>query len=134
MKDSYTFPCIINFSKEDNIYYVQFPDIDEAFTDGDSFKEAIYNAEEVLGLVIYEREKMGRDIPKPTEIMIKTKDNESVSYVSVWMPLVRDRIEQKSVKKTLTIPKWLNDVAEENNINFSKLLQVAIKNYIGINR
>mgnify|MGYP001759340807 FL=1 len=133
MKDTYTFPCIIKFDQEDKIYYVRFPDIEEAFTDGDSLKEAIYNAQEVLGLVIYEREKMGREIPKATESMIKTGENESLSYISVWMPLVRDRIEEKSVKKTLTIPKWLNDLAEENNINFSQLLQVAIKKYIGLN-
>ena len=133
MKDTYTFPCIIKFDEEDKIYYVRFPDIEEAFTDGDSLKEAIYNAQEVLCLVIYEREKMGREIPKATESMIKTGENESLSYISVWMPLVRDRIEEKSVKKTLTIPKWLNDLAEENNINFSQLLQVAIKKYIGLN-
>lgn len=133
MKDTYTFPCIIKFDQEDKIYYVRFPDIEEAFTDGDSLKEAIYNAQEVLGLVIYEREKMGREIPNATESMIKTEDNESLSYISVWMPLVRDRIEEKSVKKTLTIPKWLNDVAEENNVNFSQLLQVAIKKHIGLN-
>lgn len=133
MKDTYTFPCIIKFDQEDEIYYVRFPDIEEAFTDGDSLKEAIYNAQEVLGLVIYEREKMGREIPKATESMIKTGDNESLSYISVWMPLVRDRIEEKSVKKTLTIPKWLNDLAEENNVNFSQLLQVAIKKHIGLN-
>lgn len=133
MKDTYTFPCIIKFDEEDKIYYVRFPDIEEAFTDGDSLKEAIYNAQEVLGLVIYEREKMGREIPKATESMIKTGENESLSYIFVWMPLVRDRIEEKSVKKTLTIPKWLNDLAEENNINFSQLLQVAIKKYIGLN-
>ena len=133
MKDTYTFPCIIKFDEEDKIYYVRFPDIEVAFTDGDSLKEAIYNAQEVLGLVIYEREKMGREIHKATESMIKTGENESLSYISVWMPLVRDRIEEKSVKKTLTIPKWLNDLAEENNINFSQLLQVAIKKYIGLN-
>lgn len=133
MKDTYTFPCIIKFDQEDKIYYVSFPDIEEAFTDGDSLKEAIYNAQEVLGLVIYEREKMGREIPNATESMIKTGDNESLSYISVWMPLVRDRIEEKSVKKTLTIPKWLNDIAEENNVNFSQLLQVAIKKHIGLN-
>lgn len=133
MKDTYTFPCIIKFDEEDKIYYVRFPDIEEAFTDGDSLKEAVYNAQEVLGLVIYEREKMGREIPKATEYMIKTGENESLSYISVWMPLVRDRIEEKSVKKTLTIPKWLNDLAEENNVNFSQLLQVAIKKYIGLN-
>lgn len=133
MKDTYTFPCIIKFDEEDKIYYVRFPDIEEAFTDGDSLKEAVYNAQEVLGLVIYEREKMRREIPEATESMIKTEDNESLSYISVWMPLVRDRIEEKSVKKTLTIPKWLNDLAEENNVNFSQLLQVAIKKHIGLN-
>lgn len=133
MKDTYTFPCIIKFDEEDRIYYVRFPDVEEAFTDGDSLREAIYNAQEVLGLVIYERERMGREIPKATESMIKTEDNESLSYISVWMPLVRDRIEEKSVKKTLTIPKWLNDIAEENNVNFSQLLQVAIKKHIGLN-
>lgn len=133
MKDTYTFPCIIKFDQEDGIYYVRFPDIEEAFTDGDSLREAIYNAQEVLGLVVYEREKMGRESPNATESMIKTEDNESLSYISVWMPLVRDRIEEKSVKKTLTIPKWLNDVAEENNVNFSQLLQVAIKKHIGLN-
>ena len=41
MKDTYTFPCIIKFDEEDKIYYVRFPDIEEAFTDGDSLKEAI---------------------------------------------------------------------------------------------
>ena len=88
MKDTYTFPCIIKFDEEDKIYYVRFPDIEEAFTDGDSLKEAVHNAQEVLGLVIYEREKMGREIPKATESMIKTGENESLSYISVWMPLV----------------------------------------------
>lgn len=56
----------------------------------------------------------------------------SVVLVEVWMPLVRDKFQNKSVKKTLTIPKWLNDAAQEYNINFSQLLQTAIKNYIGI--
>lgn len=132
MKDQYTFPCIITHSEEDHIFYAQFPDIEEAFTDGETFKEALDNAKDVLGLVVYEREKLGVDIPEPTTGMIKTEDNQSVSYIQVWMPLVRDRIESKAVKKTLTIPKWLNDLAEENEVNYSQILQSALKQYLGL--
>ena len=50
------------------------------------------------------------------------------------MPLVRNEMEEQSVKKTLTIPCWLNKLAEEQNINFSKLLQSALKEYLKIKR
>jgi hypothetical protein len=43
-------------------------------------------------------------------------------------------MENKAVKKTLTIPKWLNDVAEKNNVNFSQVLQSALKEYLGISK
>lgn len=48
------------------------------------------------------------------------------------MPLVRDEIENKSIKKTITIPKWLNDLAEDKGVNFSRLLQVSLKKYLGV--
>ena len=48
------------------------------------------------------------------------------------MPLVRTQIEDQSVKKTLTIPKWLNTIAEEQGVNFSQLLQAALKEYLNI--
>lgn len=132
MKESYCFPCIIRYSNEEDLFYVHFPDIEEAFTDGKTFKEALYNAKDVLGLVLYEREQMGREIPKYEDKLIKTKENETVSLIEVWMPLVRDRIESKSIKKTLTIPKWLNDIAEKEQVNYSQLLQAALKNYLNV--
>lgn len=132
MKDRYIFPAIITYSKEDNIFYVNFPDLEECFTDGKDFKEALYNAKDVLGLVLYEREKMKKDIPEPTKNFIKTKENQSLSFIDVWMPLVREHINSKSVKKTLTIPKWLDDLAVENEVNFSGVLQAALKEYLNI--
>ena len=57
-----------------------------------------------------------------------------VSIVEVWMPVVRDEMENKAIKKTLTIPKWLNDIAEENKVNFSQVLQSALKDYLGLAR
>ncbi len=47
---------------------------------------------------------------------------------------VQDYMKNKAVKKTLTIPKWLNDVALESNVNFSDLLQITIKDYLGNNK
>ncbi len=48
------------------------------------------------------------------------------------MLIVRDEMENKSIKKTLTIPKWLNDIAEKNKVNFSQILQTALKDYLGV--
>ncbi len=49
------------------------------------------------------------------------------------MPPFRDEMRNKAVKKTLTIPKWLDDIAVENNVNFSHILQDALKSYLGVN-
>lgn len=131
-QDRYSYPCIITFDKTDGIYYVDFPDLEDCFTDGETLEEALYNAKDVLGLVLYTKEENNIEINPPKNNFISTKENQALSYVSVWMPLVRDEIENKSIKKTITIPKWLNDLAEDNNVNFSKLLQVSLKKYLGV--
>lgn len=131
-QDRYSYPCIITFDKNDGIYYVNFPDLEDCFTDGETLEEALYNAKDVLGLVLYIKEENNIEINPPKNNFISTKENQALSYVSVWMPLVRDEIENKSIKKTITIPKWLNDLAEDNNVNFSKLLQVSLKKYLGV--
>lgn len=48
------------------------------------------------------------------------------------MPLVRVEMANKAVKKTLTIPRWLNELAEDNKVNFSQILQQGLKDYLGI--
>lgn len=133
-KDKYSYPCIITYDKSDGIYYVEFPDLEDCFTDGESLEEALYNAKDVLGLVLYAKEENNIEIEPPKNKPIFTEENQSVSYISVWMPLIRDEIENKSIKKTVTIPKWLNDLAEDNNVNFSKILQTSLKEYLGVNR
>ncbi len=132
-KDRYSYPCVITLDKEDGIYYVNFPDLEDCFTDGDTLEEALYNAQDVLGLVLYSKEENGMEINPPKNDFIATNENQALSYISVWMPLIRDEIENKSIKKTVTIPKWLNDLAEDKNVNFSKILQTSLKEYLGVN-
>lgn len=130
MKDKYIFPAVLE--QKDNYINIYFPDIEECFTYADSIEDVMASAKEVLELCLYEREQDNIDIPNPSNILSSDIYGKSVIYVEVWMPPVREKFNNTSVKKTLTIPKWLNDVAVANDINFSQLLQSAIKNKLNI--
>lgn len=133
MKESYEFIAIFEYAKDG--INIRFPDIEEAISCASTTKEALKNAKEVLELTLYNREEEGIEIPEATPLEnIKCNENEKTVTVSVWMPLVRSEMEEQSVKKTLTIPGWLNKLAEEQNVNFSKVLQAALKEYLKIKR
>lgn len=132
-KDSYEFTAIFQY-EEDGIN-ITFPDIPSAITCAQTTEEAIKNAEEVLGLILYDMECDGKEIPEATSFeKIKTKTNEKAVITRVWMPFVRNELDEQAVKKTLTIPQWLNKLAEAENVNFSKLLQSALKDYLKVKR
>jgi len=131
LTDRYIFPAVFHFA--DDGISVEFPDLPGCFSYGDDELEAVTNAKEALELHIFGLEDDSVSIPPPSHIReITIEDNESVVLIDVWMKPVRDYMQNKAIKKTLTIPKWLNDVAVENDVNFSQLLQVAIKDYLGI--
>ena len=118
------YPCTIK--EDDGVFYVNFPDFDDCFTDGDTMEEAVYNAKDVLEAVAFSYMKNNKPLPEPGKV------NENVVYIELWVDLLKDRVNNQSIKKTLTIPKWLNDIAEENSVNFSAILQHGIKEYLGI--
>mgnify|MGYP000612148505 CR=1 FL=1 len=129
--DIYIYPSIFSFD-EDGIS-VEFPDLEGCFTCGDTTKEAIKNAKEAMGLHLFGMEEDNETIPEPTDIKnIKLENNQSIVLIEVYMPIVREAINNQSVKKTLTIPRWLNNLAERNNINFSQLLQSALKDILNV--
>ena len=133
MADSYEFVAVFNYA-QDGIS-ISFPDLPGCLSCADTTNEAIKNAEEVLGLVLYDMEEENKKIPKPTLLEnVKCNKNERAVLIKVWMPLVRNEIEEQSIKKTLTIPQWLNKLAEEENVNFSKILQAALKDYLKVKR
>ena len=131
--DSYEFVAVLDYA-EDGIN-ITFPDIPEAISCADTTKEAMKNAEEVLGLVLYDMEYDNKKIPEATSLdNVKIQGNQKAIPVSVWMPLVRNELDEQAVKKTLTIPQWLNKMAESKNVNFSRLLQTALKEYLGVGK
>lgn len=131
-KDHYIYPAIFEYD-EDGIS-ISFPDFPGCYSCAESDEEAIFMVKEALGLHLYSMEEDNEEIPEPTPInKIKLEPNQVAVLADVVMPTIRQAIENYSVKKTLSIPQWLNKLAIENNINFSQILQSALKETLGIN-
>lgn len=131
IKDKYIFPAL--FSYDDDGVSVEFPDLPGCYTCADSTEEALKMAKDALGLHIYGIEQDNEKTPLPSPInSLELEKGQVVVLVEVWMPLIRNIAENRAIKKTLTIPKWLNDMAETNNVNFSHVLQTALKDYLGV--
>ena len=133
------------FQENDGGYSVVFPDLNYLATQGDSFEEAMEMAVECLAGYIYTCQKDGDNIPSPSklgdikpDIIAKELDPDSpvceafVNMISVDVASYAKEHFEKSVRKTLTIPAWLNTAALEKNLNFSQILQDALKKELHI--
>ena len=129
MKNQLTvFAAIFTF--DGKYYNVDFIDLKGCSTFGNSIQDAYAMAQDAMGLYL---DNMV-NFPKPSLDFsaIDLKDNQFISLISIDMDDYRKKFNNKAVKKTLTIPKWLNYLAEKNNINFSQVLQEAIKEKLNI--
>lgn len=133
IKDKYIYPAIFTYA--DDGISIEFPDLPGCLPCADNTEEAFRNAREAMALHLLTSEQDGEEIPTPSTIeTIPVSSKQIVTLIEVWMPPFRDAIEYKSIKKTLTIPKWLNDMAEEHHLNFSQVLQEALKNNLGVDQ
>lgn len=124
--DRYVFPAVFTYEPGQEIAVV-FPDLDAA-TSGTDDNDALLSARELLGCVLYGMEEDGEEIPAPTPLsQVETADNERAVLVDVYMPSIRMAKVNRSVNRTVTLPAWLNAAALERNINFSQVLQDALK-------
>lgn len=132
MNTKYVFPAVFTPEK-DGGYSILFPDLEGCFTCGDDLIDGMQMAEDVLALVLYSYEKENREIPIPSKREdIKLQGKEFVNYVACDTMEYRKRYNNKAVKKTLTIPAWLNEKACSMNINFSQVLQEALMKKTGM--
>ena len=122
------------FTPEVNgLYSVTFPDLQGCYTSGDDMSDAVYMAQDVLNLTLYDLEHDDKPIPKASKPQdIKTTGEQFTSVIAVDTDTYRRFYENKSVKKTLTIPMWLNERAEMANVNFSGVLQDALKTLLQV--
>lgn len=124
--DRYFYPAIFIYEPGKEIA-IDFPDL-KCATSGVDDDDALLSARELLGCVLFGLEEDGEEIPEPTPLSeIKTKENERAVLVDVFMPSVRMASVNRAVNRTVTLPAWLNAAALERNINFSQVLQDALK-------
>ena len=125
------YPAIFHKAEEGG-YWVTFPDIQECMTQGDDMERAYEMAVDALGLAITSRKIEKEDIPvasEPFEIVVA--ENEFCVVVEFDMLAYKKRTNSRAVKKTLSIPEWLNEEATALGINFSQVLQEALMQKIG---
>jgi len=116
------------FYKENKSYWVEFPDLEGCQSAGDTLEEIYENAKEALAAYCATLLEQGKSLHAPTDIAaLKAPKNAFVSLVEA--DVVK---KSRAVKKTLTIPSWLNTMAEKNHINFSGVLQDALMQKLNI--
>lgn len=133
MLGKFYYPAI--FLVADDGITVTFPDFDFIVTQGLTIQEAFEKSEEVLGVGIDDYLERGEYPPKATNILdINLLPNSYVSLISVDMDEWTKMYSNKSVRKNVTLPAWLNLLAEKENINFSSLLQDALLRKMGLSQ
>ena len=126
LPERYIYPSVFTYEEGEEIAVV-FPDLDVA-TSGENDADALASARELLGAVLYGMEEDGDPIPAPTPLnAVKLEENERAALVDVYMPSIRLAKVNRAVNRTVTIPAWLNAAAMERNINFSQVLQGALR-------
>lgn len=127
----YAYPAVIEEAEDG--FSVTFPDIDGCFTCGETLPEAIEMAQDALCLMLYDMEEDGETIPQASDArQVSVSSNEIVTLVSCDTVEYRKLYDNQAVKKTLSIPNWLNTMSERAGLNFSKVLQEGLKAQLNI--
>jgi len=130
-KDRYAYVAI--FSYEEDGISIEFPDLPGCCpcAGKDDTAAAIANAKEAMGLHMWGMEQDEEEIPEATPITKLILESHQVPFlVEVFMPPVRERINSKFVKKTLSLPAWLAAKADEEGVNCSRIFQNALMEYL----
>jgi predicted RNase H-like HicB family nuclease len=116
-------------------YGVYFPDLPGCVSFGATFEEAQREAADALGLHIYGMEKDGEPVPEPSkvpEIDPDTAPGYLVSPVVIFPDMVKNELDNKRVKTNITLPAWLKEAAEQKGVNYSRVLETALLDYLNM--
>lgn len=114
-------------------YSVYFPDLPGCISCGETYAEAVAGASEALGIHLYSMEKDGDEIPAPSEdpeIDPETEPGYRIAMITVYPDMVAQELDNRRVKTNVTLPAWLKEQAESIGVNYSKILEAALIDYI----
>lgn len=126
------YPVILEKCEDGSGYLVTIPDFDNN-TFGETIPEAIEMARDAINLLCVTYEDDKEELPAPSDLAaLSCKANEIKTLVDADPDAYRRMLDNRAVKKNCTIPSWLNEKAEQANINFSAVLQEALKQRLQI--
>ncbi len=126
----YAYPAVF-VPLDDGGYYVKIPDLPGCQTEGEDLADAIFMAEDAASMWLWDAENRKEQIPVPSQAL-QVQPPEFVNYVYADTDEYRRKNDSRAVKKTLSIPNWLNVQAEQAGVNFSQVLQDALKERLGV--
>ena len=127
LPDKYVYPAIFTDYGPGKEIAVEFPDLGVA-TSGIDDADALQSARELLGITMLGLEEDKEKVPTPSRLSsLKLGKGETSSLIDIYMPTLRLAHETRAVNRTVTLPAWLNAIALERNVNFSQVLQKALK-------
>ena len=126
----FVYPAI--FHREDETYWVEFPDLEGCQTYGGTLNETMACAQEALAGYLLTLLEENRELVPPSDVSAVSPDGDS--FVTLVTCDINQYQDTKAIKKTLTIPAWLNERAVSMGINFSQVLQEALMTKIQANR
>ena len=123
------YPIILTPDK--NGYVVSVPDLN-INTEGKDIPDAIEMARDAIGLWGICEEDAGRAIPVASSELPAHAENEIATLVDIDFAAYRRANDLRTVRKNVTIPSWLNNLAESSGINFSQVLQDGLKSRLNV--
>lgn len=131
MKNKFFYPALFHKAEEGG-FWISFPDLPECLTQGEDMEESYRMAVDALGLALEDRIREN-NVPEPSGIDTLEYDGNAYPVIIEFdLAAYRRRTNSKAVKKTLSIPAWLNEEAMAHDINFSSVLQEALKSQLGL--
>lgn len=130
--NSYMFTAVFTVEEEGG-FSIEFPEIENCFTCADTVEEGLLMAKDVLEMTIYDMEEDCKAIPipqLPNEIPIEK--NQFTQSIIADMLTTRRNLDTRSVKKTLTIPYWLNEKGKDEEVNFSAILKEGLLKHLNL--
>lgn len=130
----YVYPALFH-PEDDGIFFISFPDLDGCFTQGSSIAEGMDMAADALNLMLWHMEEERMPIPEPSPLQkLNVEHDDFLTLIGADTLAYRKQHDTKAVRKNLSIPRWLDTLATERNINFSNILQNALMRELGISQ
>ncbi|MDR0987515.1 MAG: type II toxin-antitoxin system HicB family antitoxin [Ruminococcus sp.] len=127
----YTYPAVFHPAKEGG-YWIEFPDLPDCFSQGETIDECMIMSADAASIWLCNREDNRLPAVTPSTRYKSENPEDIVTLISVDTNAYRAANDNRIIKKTLTIPNWLNEKALDAHLNFSSVLQEGIKRSLGL--